>query len=83
MKRRIFSLLLALLLLLGTWPGAALASDAPDEEDPVLAGEGVELNTKTTPDEDAGLEVFYTDSEDDPLSEPDEAEEAAPRDGIV
>ena len=40
MKKRIFSLLLVLLLLLGMWPGAALASDAPDEEDPVITGEG-------------------------------------------
>ncbi len=76
MRNRIFSLLLALVLLAGMWPGTALASDAPEEEAPVIAGEGAELNTETTPGDDAGLEVFYTDSEDEALPEPEEAEEA-------
>ena len=73
MKKRIFALLLALVLLSGVAPGMAPASYALDEEDPAAAGESAQPNTDESPGEDSGLEVFDGEDEDAPddWGEPD------------
>ena len=75
MKKRIISLLLALLLLLGLLSGAALGADVPEEEAPAPVGEGTELNTEDTPGEDVGLEVIIEDREGESDLPPEELTE--------